>query len=171
MLKRMITTIVTVFLLSALLCSCSSSISEGADSPEAAVENYLNAYMEADSEGIIKTLPPQIAEPFVAINEEKTEEMNKSIKSALGEEENSYEIKDKVKMTDKEKERYEKRLTSSAAEYAQKANLKSFNPEIKIEEAYNVTVALRNGGNRSEAVFPTGKINGEWYVLRDNPVT
>ena len=170
MLKRMITTIVTVFLLSALLCSCSSSISEGSESPEAAVENYLNAYLEADSESITKTLPPQIAEPFAIINKGKTDSINESIKSSLADEENSYEITGKEKMTDEEKARYEKRLSSSASDYAKAAKLESLNTEIKIEEAYNVNATLKNGRNRSKTSFPVGKIDGKWYILRDNPI-
>ncbi|MBQ6845810.1 MAG: hypothetical protein IJO61_01635 [Oscillospiraceae bacterium] len=166
-LKRTLTIFVLVSILVTLFYGCGT---EGADSPEAAVENYLNAYLEADSESITKTLPPQIAEPFAIISKGKTDSINESIKSSLADEENSYEITGKEKMTDEEKARYEKRLSSSASDYAKAAKLESLNTEIKIEEAYNVSATLKNGGNRSKTSFPVGKIDGKWYILRDNPI-
>ncbi|MBE6912348.1 MAG: hypothetical protein E7473_07470 [Ruminococcaceae bacterium] len=185
--KKIIAMIMSVLMMVTLLCGCGGG---GASSPEDAVENFLDAALDADIEAMIDCMPPQISENFADAAENlgtyDLDEMEEELRDEMPEDA-SYEVKDKEEMSDDEVKALEEELSAMAAQLAMgaefdmdalkdmdeeegKEKLEEFEEDCKveIEEAYYVEVELTADGETNTEKFPVGKIDGDWYILAVN---
>lgn len=132
----------------------------GASSPEGAVENFMEAVMDCDAEGMIECLPPQVSEKMIdmlnmsgmgtdMLEQQMRQEMPANV---------SYKILGKEKMSRGSMEEYADELSSQASQFGG-------SDKIIIEEAYYVEVELFADGDSDSEELPVGKIDGKWYLL------
>lgn len=159
--KKIIVMVMSVFMLTVALCGCG-----GAGSPEDAVENFVDAALEADVEAMIECMPPQISE--IAMDgltaygfdfDAQAAELKRKISDDA-----EYEIKSKEKMDKEEIAKFEKRLVDDAEELAEFSDVEA-DSEIEIEEAYYVKYEITIDGDTDKESLPVGKIDGSWYIL------
>lgn len=186
--KKIIAMIMSVLMLATLLCGCGGG--SGASEPEGAVENFIDATLDADFEAMIACLPPQISDDMIDVAEKTGEididEMEEELKDEIPDDV-SYEIKGKEKIEKEAIESFEKNLTQQACAIALASELdedeikemdddeaeekmKEFEEDCKveIEEAYYVEVEVTGDGETNTQKVPVGKIDGEWYIINMN---